>query len=211
MKDALPSPTAAALSVRRLRDRRRRQGLVKKEVWILPEHGPALAALEKGWREPSAASSTSQRPPAWTVPALDAALRASPAAQAGDLEVEKLAGASPSLRVRLRDRGGVEVLVVVVGERLVMEAYLWPVSAVRDSAAFHERVLRTQQALPLSTVSLTEVAGKPAYTLVGALDAQSDLGSVWLELGTLADNVLAAVGLYADCLLSEAFEEGEEP
>lgn len=38
------------------RQRLREQGLVKKEVWILPEHAPLLVAFERKLRQPQSST-----------------------------------------------------------------------------------------------------------------------------------------------------------
>lgn len=47
-------PKSSAYYQREYRKRLREQGLVKKEVWILPQHNPALAAVEKVLRQQDA-------------------------------------------------------------------------------------------------------------------------------------------------------------
>ncbi|MGP1665823.1 MAG: hypothetical protein ACTS5I_07930, partial [Rhodanobacter sp.] len=42
----------STLYVRHFRERMRQQGLVKKDVWIRPEHAQELAVIEKALRDP---------------------------------------------------------------------------------------------------------------------------------------------------------------
>ena len=84
------------------RQRLREQGLVKKEVWILPEHGAALHRLEKLMRLPKAPAGSltlhdkeedmeTGSHSYWNVRSLAAELKASSWAKDGKLQVEVLA------------------------------------------------------------------------------------------------------------------------
>ena len=83
------------------RQRLREQGLVKKEVWILPEHGAALHRLEKLMRLPKAPAGSltlhdkeedmeTGSHSYWNVRSLAADLKTSALAQDGKLQVEGL-------------------------------------------------------------------------------------------------------------------------
>ena len=58
------------------RQRLREQGLVKKEVWILPEHAPLLVAFERKLRQPQSLLASMEKeegmsmPQVWTAQAL---------------------------------------------------------------------------------------------------------------------------------------------
>lgn len=197
----------ATQNVRNFRERMRERGLIKRELWIRPEHAVELAALEKAMREPGRvagmplqADAPAAGAPAWTLESLEQALRATAGAQAGQFAVERIEGAEPTLRLTVHDHGDLALLLAVSGEQILVEAFLWPVSAVSDPAAFNAFVLQAHKYLPLSTFSLSTVAGEPGYTLFGALDAHSSLASLLLEIQSLADNVLAVVDLCAEHL-----------
>ena len=69
---------------RLFRQRLREQGLVKKEVWILPEHAPLLVAFERKLRQPQSLLASMEKeegmsmPQVWTAQALFDALAADP-------------------------------------------------------------------------------------------------------------------------------------
>ena len=74
--------------VRAFRERMREQGLVKKDVWIRPEHAAELAAIEKAMREASRDAAQSGpsgdgKGPAWTLPTIRHALAQTSAVRDG--------------------------------------------------------------------------------------------------------------------------------
>lgn len=189
------------------RDRLRQKGLVKKEVWILPEYGDELVAVEKRMRQPRGAMGA---PPArsekesgmseakmWTAAALYDALAATEQFRSGESQVELIEGAEPSLHVVMSEYGDLPLFVAVVGEQIVVEAMLWPVSQVYDSAAFNELVLHAHKLFPLSTIGIETLAdGEAVYIMFGALSAASSLSNVLFEIETLSDNVIKATEAY---------------
>lgn len=216
MKSNDHNPSSVAANVRRFRERQRERGLVKREVWIRPEYVAALAAIEKTMREPGQSLGVTEAvSPAlaagepWTLHTLEQALLASPLVTDGKLDVERLEGAEPSLRLSLREYGDLKLLLALSGEQILVDAYLWPVSAVKDPAAFNVFILQTHKCLPLSSFSVTEVAGVPSYTLFGSLDTASSLSSVLLEIQSVADNVFDVVAtcMEADLLIQEVAED----
>lgn len=206
MKSTTDLPTDSALSVRRFRDRLRERGLIKKDVWILPEYAGELAALEKDMREPGRAASpeTSPSTQIWTLDTIERALRESPMSISGLLSVQHIEGAEPSLRltVRCQREEKIDVLLAVSGDQILVESYLWPITDVADPVAFNDYVLHTHKYLPLSTVSLTDIAGIPSYTLFGSLDSRSAFAILMFEIQSLAENVRASKILYAEFLSS---------
>ena len=73
--------STSAINLRRFRERQKERGLIKREVWIRPEHAESLSLLEKGMREhgwagakPTSLSAAHQE--AWTLGALEQALMA---------------------------------------------------------------------------------------------------------------------------------------
>ena len=214
MKSPETNLSAATLNVRKHRERQRARGLVKREMWVRPEYVATLSALEKGMREPGYHPETGAVPTGgsvnepWTLLGLEQALMTSPLVVDGKVDVEHLEGAEPSLRLTLREHGDLALLLALSGEQILVDVYLWPVSAVRDPAAFNVFALQTHKYLPLSSFSLTDVAGVPSYTLFGALDALSPLSSVLLEIQSLTDNVFDVVNACADAgLLVEQLQE----
>lgn len=202
-----PAPTPSALSVRRFRDRLRERGLIKKDVWILPEYAAALAAAEQRWREAGALVPAAANEPAseaWTLDTLAGALAATGGVVTGQIGIERIEGAEPALQLTMRELGDLPVLVAVAGEQILVETYLWPASAVKDAGAFNALALATHKYLPLATFSLSVVGGEPGYTLFGSLDVRASLACVLLEIQAIADQAIAATELYASQLTEEA-------
>ena len=185
------------------RQRLREQGLVKKEVWILPEHAPLLAAFERKLRQPRPGLDSTEKegamsmPQVWTAQALFDALVATELFKDGRAAIELIQGADSSLHITMREYGDLPLFMAVVGEQIVVEALLWPASEVRDVKAFNEEVLRSHKLFPLSSIGLETLPdGQDCYTMFGALSATSILSNVVLEIELLADNVIKATEAY---------------
>ncbi len=190
---------------REYRKRLREQGLVKKEVWILPEHARRLLEIEKELRHPAAAPLTGVRKMVsnelWTTVSLCDALKESELFVAGAASVELLEGAEPSLHITMHEYGDLPLFLTVAGEQILVEAVMWPASMVPDTAAFNEAVLRTHKLFPLSTISLDAMPdGDDYYQMFGALSASSILVNVVFEIEMLADNVIKATEAYGQYL-----------
>lgn len=188
---------------RLFRQRLREQGLVKKEVWILPEHAPLLAAFERKLRQPRPGLDSTEKegamsmPQVWTAQALFDALVATELFKDGRAAIELIQGADSSLHITMREYGDLPLFMAVVGEQIVVEALLWPASEVRDVKAFNEEVLRSHKLFPLSSIGLETLPdGQDCYTMFGALSATSILSNVVLEIELLADNVIKATEAY---------------
>ena len=197
MKEARVAKTSTDYQ-REYRERMRQLGLVKKDVWIRPEHAAVLAAMEKRLREApgdaiGAPDDSLPAPPRWTIHALRQALIESPEVKEGAIEVEWMEGAEPTLHLVMREHGDLPVFIAVGGEQVIAEALLWPVARVVDPIAFNAHILRTHKLLPLSTIAIEPVGDAPWYTMYGALDTRSTLATICFEIETLAENVLAAV------------------
>lgn len=180
---------------RQLRERLRERGLVKKELWILPEFAAELSAIERRMREPRGHAGAPPDPATslatgWTTLSLHQALGAIAAAGDGRISVELVEGSDPGLLLEMHEYGDLPVYVAVGGEQVVVEALLWPVAQVRDAGDFNAQMLRTHKLFPLSTIGIEAIDGVPAYIMFGALDAHSSLSNVMFEIETLADNVI---------------------
>ncbi|MEO4049070.1 YjfI family protein [Pseudomonas sp. CAU 1711] len=196
---------------RLFRQRLREQGLVKKEVWILPEHAPLLAAFERKLRQPRPGLDSMEKegamsmPQVWTAQALFDALVATELFKEGRAAIELIQGADSSLHVTMREYGDLPLFMAVVGEQIIVEALLWPADEVRDAAAFNEEVLRSHKLFPLSCIGLETLPdGQSCYTMFGALSASSSLSDVVLEIELLADNVIKATEAYEGFLKAGA-------
>lgn len=198
---------SSAFYQRRHRDRLREQGLVKKELWVLPEYADELAAVERRMRQARgpAAPVPAMRTEGggampdktlWTATALCDALAASDRVRLGAISVELIEGAEPGLYLTMHDYGDLPLYMAVVGRQIVVEAMLWPVSQVRDPAGFNEELLRTHKLFPLSTLGIETIDGEAVYIMFGALSAASSLADVLFEAETLADNVIRATEAY---------------
>lgn len=198
---------SSAFYQRRHRDRLREQGLVKKELWVLPEYADELAAVERRMRQPrgpAAAVATMQAEGGgampdktlWTATALCDALAASDRVRLGAISVELIEGAEPGLYLTMHDYGDLPLYMAVVGRQIIVEAMLWPVSQVRDPVGFNEELLRTHKLFPLSTLGIETIDGEAVYIMFGALSSASSLADVLFEAETLADNVIRATEAY---------------
>lgn len=210
MKSGQAAPRPSAAHVRAFRERLRRQGLVKKDVWIRPEYAEELRRIESSLRQPGQdpAHAVGDSPMPWTVDTIEQALLQTSTVRDGLLTVDRIEGGEPSLHLVMHEYGDLSVYLAVGGEQIIVEAYLWPVAQVADPDAFNAHVLRTHKLLPLSTISLQDIAGVPGYTMSGALDTHSGLSSLMFEIATLADNVIGATEAYAGYLGPAARRRG---
>lgn len=190
---------------REYRKRLREAGLIKKEVWVLPQHGKLLLELEKKLRTPDVQAlnqgeiKTMTKSVAWTTSSLFQALGESELSGSGVAALELIDGAEPVLHIRMKQYGDLPIFVTVAGEQILAESVLWPLEDVRGVEQFNDEVLRTHKLFPLSTISLdTMPGGDQYYTMFGALSATSIIENVIFEIETLADNVIKATEAYGD-------------
>ena len=204
-------PRSSTEYVREFRRRMREAGLVKREVWIRPERSPELTAVEKQLRQPRGAVGGSDEErssrPGWTVHALGAALGGTRPVVDGRIELEVIEGTEPSLHLVMRDYGDLPVFVAIGGEQIVVQALMWPVEDVLDTAGFNAHALRTHKLLPLSTLGIEPIGGVACYIMFGSLDTHSSLANILFEIDTLAENVLDAADAYTPFLRPELLEE----
>ena len=193
---------------REFRKRLRLLGLVKKEVWILPEHARQLAVVERELRLPGNSNLTGIGENAmtahisnWTTNSLFDALDTSEFFNSGQATIELIDGAEPSLHIIMKEFGDLPVFLTVAGEQIIVEALLWPQGDVSDPIKFNEAVLRTHKFFPLSTISLeTHSSGNSYYHMFGALSSTSLLYNVLFEIETLANNVIQVTEAYREFL-----------
>lgn len=192
---------------REFRERLRERGLVKKEVWIRPEHAKYLAAVERELRKgigPSAVKGVAvmtDNAATWTTTSLHAALQEAELITSGSASIEMIDGIEPSLKIEMGEYGDLPVYVTVYGDQILVESVLWAASDVTDMAAFNEATLRTHKYFPLSTVSLDILAdGVDYYQMFGALSSTSRLSNVIFEIEVLASNVIQATEAYSEFL-----------
>jgi uncharacterized protein YjfI (DUF2170 family) len=198
----------SAFYQRQYRQRLRELGLIKKEVWILPENAPILIDIEKQLRAPAVGefvqtdierkSLTMNTSQLWTASDLLDALAKVDLFSEKRASVELINGAEPCLHFTMHDYGDLPLFLSIAREQILVEALLWPVNEVINSDKFNEEVLRTRKLFPLSTIGIETMGnGELSYIMFGALSATSLLSNIIFELETLADNVIKA---------TEAFE-----
>lgn len=197
---------------REYRRRLREQGLIKKEIWIRPEHTDKARALEKELRSgghglPLRPGSASR--PQWRTEELCTDLYKTPLVHSRRASVELIDGMDPTIHVVMHEYGDLPVFVTVAGDQIIVEAVLWPTSEVRDPVEFNETVLRTHKYFPLSTISLGQRAHDDYYLMFGSLSASSDLSDIVHEIEVLASNVIHATEAYADMLRPANETRGE--
>lgn len=199
---------------REYRNRLREQGLVKKEVWILPENARRLAMLELELRVSAKQVVSSGLLPVkgesrmtdvvnrWTTASLYDALTKADMFTAKRADLELIDGVSPALHIVMYEYGDLPLFLTVSGEQIVVEAMLWSVSEVNNPPLFNETVLRTHKYFPLSNISLDKMDGDDCYHMFGALSSASSLQDVILEIEMLASNVIQATEAYSEFLIS---------
>jgi len=191
---------------REYRRRLREQGLVKKEVWILPEHAKRLSEFEKQLRKPGEVSETTgvvtmtENIKRWTTASLYDALQQAELFAEQRATIELIDGVDPALHIVMNEYGDLPLFLTVVGDQIIVEAVLWSASDVSDLVQFNDAVLRTHKYLPLSTISLDQVDGEDYYHMFGALSATSLLANVVFEIEVLASNVIQATEAYGEFL-----------
>lgn len=193
---------------REYRKRLREQGLVKKEVWVLPENGKQLSQFEKDLRKPdlnqyvglnigdntmndsTVLGNTAHR---WSTESLFDTLKDRPAFRNGSCSIEIIDGIDSSIVIAMHHYGDLPIFLTVGGDQILVEAVLFALADVSDTVKFNEYVLKTHKYLPLSTISIeSDSEHGDYYHMFGALSAASSIGEVVHEIDTLADNVIQA-------------------
>lgn len=203
---------------REYRKRLRDQGLVKKEVWILPGNAGRLAELEKQLRLIGGAAGATGNTGvntmtvdanSWTTSSLYEALKGAELFVSEQASVEFIDGVEPALHIVMHEYGDLPIFLTVSGEQIIAESVLWSVAEVTDVNRFNETILRTHKYFPLSTISLDRVGRNgDFYHMFGALSSFSILQSVVFEIEVLASNVIQATEAYSE-FLSVSVEGGE--
>ncbi|MFF7107293.1 YjfI family protein [Pseudomonas sichuanensis] len=184
--------------MRDMRARLKAAGLVKRELWILPEHAAALRGIEKALRQPHAGKQVRTEDfmtehTHWTIETLHGALQGLDEVRGGSIGLSLQQGAEPSLKLVMNELDGLPLYIAVAGEQILVDTLLVQASQVKDRAAFNDAVLRTRDVFPLSSIGLhTLPSGESVYTMFGALSAASSLDNIVQEIHTLAENVITA-------------------
>lgn len=199
----------AAYYQRQFRTRMREQGLVKKEVWILPEHAGHLRDIElelrsTNFEQPSGSNLMTQAQDIWSIQSLYQALTKESLFTNGNASLQLVDGTEPCLEILMKEFGDLPIYLTVSGEQIVADAVLWPFSLVKDAHALNDEVLRTHKLFPLSTISLDRFPdGSDYYTIFGALSSASLVQNIVLEIETLAANAIKATEAYGEHLKTE--------
>ncbi len=191
------------------RSKLRTEGLVQRDVWILPQHAPLLLKLEKLLRKPNAnplvhalrGVSLAMSNGATNTQSLIASLRSGNLAAAGKYTYTLIEGVDPVIQATAHECGDLNIYVAVTGEIAIVQATLFPVSRVHDTAALNDRVLRTEKLFDLANISIdAHPDGTEYYVIYGALRATSALTDIEFEIDTLAHNAVDAASAYREFL-----------
>jgi len=188
----------------RYRERLRKKGYVKREIWIPLDCAQILKDCETALKAgvmpiiPRTRKETRMsQDENWTTESLLEALSQSSAAIGGGIEVSLVEGTDPGILVTMKEFGDLPLLMSVSGSQIIVDTLLWPVDEVQDRAGFNEMLLKTHKLFPLSTFGIVSGPdGQDYYELFGSLSAGSILESVIFEIETLADNALQAADAY---------------
>ncbi len=200
----------AAHYQRLFRARMREQGLVKKEVWILPENAGRLRDVERELRltpidQSSGSNPMTQAHTIWTMQSLFEAMSSDPLFTSGGAKLQLVDGTEPCLEIIMGEFGDLPIYLTVAGEQIVADTVLWPLNQVKDVTVLNDEVLRTHKLFPLSTISLDRFPdGSDYYTIFGALSSASLLQNIILEIETLAANAIKATEAYGEHLATES-------
>ena len=202
---------------REYRKRLREQGLIKREVWIRPEHSRELSSIEKELRQAhgligSALSSKvadgreANQLNAWSTRELFESLKKVELFANNGASIELVEGVELAIYISMHEYGDLPVFLTVSGEQIIVESVLWPMDAVTNVAEFNDAVLRTHKYFPLSTISLDNKGGvgQDYYYMFGALSSTSILPNVVFEIEVLANNVIQAISAYSGYLKQAA-------
>jgi uncharacterized protein YjfI (DUF2170 family) len=108
-------------------------------------------------------------------------------------------GLEPVIQAVAHDYGDVNVYIAVTGEIAIVQATLFPVARVRDTARLNDRILRTEKLFDLANISIDmHPDGSEFYVIYGALRATSALSDIEFEIDTLARNAVDAAGAYRE-------------
>jgi len=198
---------------REYRKRLRDQGLVKKEVWVLPDNNALLHTLEKKLRLPIIDQNVGieigeqrmneKAAYKWSTESLFTSLKDRPAFSNGSCSIEIIEGIDSSIVITMHEYGDLPVFVTCGGEQILAEAVLFSVNDVVEKGKFNEYVLKTHKYLPLSTISVeSDGDGQDYYHMFGALSSSSSINAVVLEVDTLAQNVIQATEAFKPFLKS---------
>ena len=126
----------------------------------------------------------------WTLASLTELFASDPEAL-GDVDVDVAEG-TDVLRVTLKEKGGLDILVVAAGEQVLASVLLVEAERVPARGEFDRFLLATHKLVPLSTFGITNVGRTEWYELFGSLSSHSRAEVVVEEVATLAVNAVEA-------------------
>lgn len=104
-----------------------------------------------------------------------------------------------TLSIESEDSGGLTASLVLGTTQIQVSAVLFKASDVNDAAGLNELILRTQQLVPLTNVSLSRQAdGEDYYAAYGSLSARSDMLQLIEEIETLFNNIPELLEAYSE-------------
>ena len=193
---------------REFRRRLREQGLVKKEIWIQPEHALKLNTIEQTLREANSTvdaeliNAMTDSSTLWTTRTLFGEIQETALFSSQHATVELIDGIDPVLHMVMHEYGDLPIFLSVYGEQIIVESVLWSTSDVKNLAEFNEAILRTHKYFPLSTISLDKrVDGVDYYHMFGALSSASKMSNIVFEIEVLASNVIKVTEAYGEYLI----------
>jgi uncharacterized protein len=198
---------SSAFYQQQYRQRLREQGLIKKEVWILPENTAELLEIEKIFRQPTIENKSffchmkenneMKNREVWKIDDLFTELNESNLVKQGFATVEIIDGIDACLHIIMHDYGDLPLFLSVSNQQIIVEALLWPVSLIKNPSAFNEEILCARKLFALSTIAIEKTGdGEINYIMYGALSSSSTLNNIVYELETLSDNVIKATEAY---------------
>jgi len=94
---------------------------------------------------------------------------------------------------------GLEAVMTVSGDQIVVESLLCPTTKAKDSTVFNDLILRThKQLFPLTAMAITRIDGEDYYAAFGSLSSQSKEESVLIEISLLFQNVEGMLEFYEE-------------
>jgi uncharacterized protein YjfI (DUF2170 family) len=192
--------------MREMRARLTAAGYVKRELYVLPENAEVLRDIEKVLRQPYLGNRIKlegfmTENTNWTIDTLHSAFAERDEVRNNDIRLTLIQGAEPSLSLVMNQYGGLQIIIAIAGDQILVDSVLVYASQVKDSKSFNETVLRSRDLFPLSSIGIeTMPNGETVYSMFGALSAASSLTVIVHEVLTLADNVIRAADAYEDFL-----------
>ena len=99
----------------------------------------------------------------------------------------------------LTNEDGIDAIMTVNGDQIIVESLLSPTAKVKDVIVFNDLMLRThKQLFPLTAMAITRIDGEDYYAAFGSLSSQSKEESVLVEISLLFQNVEGMLEFYEE-------------